>query len=86
MRWQQHWIFSPTNVELSVSEDGNEYTKIYSEKPLVDPSEKALAKKVFHYEVELDKKPVRFIKLEAAALDSCPEWHPGAGKDTWLFI
>ena len=86
MRWQQHWIFAPTNVELLVSEDGLEYISLYSEKPLVDPVEKVLARKVFRHEVDVNKKPVKFIKLNATALDSCPDWHPGAGKDVWTFI
>ncbi len=86
MRWQQHWIFAPSLIELLVSEEGTNFTTVYKEKPLVDPSEKVLAKKVFKYEVELNKQLVKYIQLKATALDSCPDWHPGAGKDVWTFI
>ncbi|MBN2280041.1 MAG: DUF4981 domain-containing protein [Candidatus Marinimicrobia bacterium] len=86
IRWQQHWVFAPVDVELLVSLDGVDYETVFHEKPLADPAEKALAKKIFRHEVELNKKPVKYLTLKAKSLGLCPEWHPGAGKKAWTFI
>ena len=28
----------------------------------------------------------RYIKLRGVNLKKCPEWHPGSGGKTWVFI
>lgn len=86
MRWQQYWIFLPEEVEVFVSEDNENFISVYKDVPLVEPSEKALDKKIFHHEADIDYMKVRYIRIVAKSLKKCPDWHPGAGQNCWLAI
>jgi beta-galactosidase len=86
LRWQQYWAFLPAEVTVQVSEDKVNFTTVYQEKPQIDPSEKILDKKVFPHQVNINNQQVKYIRLMAKSIKTCPEWHPGAGQKCWLFI
>ncbi len=86
LRWQKYWAFAPSYIELRVAAEKDNYETVYTNEPLVDPTEKALDKKIFHHEVSLDNRQVRYLRLIARSIKRCPDWHPGAGEKCLLFI
>ena len=36
--------------------------------------------------VEFEPKKAAFIKVVITNMKYCPEWHPAAGSETWMFI
>ncbi len=77
------WIFMPQTVEVSVSEDGKQWSKAEvwrnQEKMQSGPAVRRSVR------LQLDGREVRFIKVKAQSQGVCPQWHPGAGKVCWLF-
>ena len=77
------WIFLPTKVLISFSNDGlsfNNKTTI----SVNDGKQNGPANRV---EVESEdlKISTQYIKIEAINRGECPSWHPGSGGKTWLF-
>ena len=35
---------------------------------------------------EFDRAKTRYIKIIAESLKTCPDWHRGFGKPSWIFI
>jgi hypothetical protein len=77
------WIWFPTEVEYAVSEDGERYTvvaRIQNEFP--DDRYGA-----FTRELSADiATSARYVRVRARNYRECPEWHPGAGGKTWIFV
>jgi len=79
----QSWIFLPVQVEFYVSEDGTTYRMagtVENEMP-VRNEEKFRKDFILPHD-----GPVRYIKVRAESIKTCPDWHPGAGEKAWLFI
>ena len=78
------WIFYPKQVEISVSTDGVNFdhvTVIKNEFP--DTEYGGMTQ---DFSVKLDGIEKRYVKVKALNHGPCPEWHLGAGGDTWLFL
>jgi hypothetical protein len=80
------WIFLPNAVIFEGSQDGIEFevlgmNKLIHTATSVEPA----VRKEFNLPFE---KPKEFKKIRITALNygKCPEWHLGAGNDTWLFV
>ncbi len=79
------WIWMPREVELYLSSDGENYTLLRRIENRVDPRD---------YEVQIQDFEVacpagtraRYIKVRASQLGVIPEWHPGAGGRSFIFI
>lgn len=78
------WIFYPTSVQVFISSDGKEWT-FAGEKINAVPQTDA-ATSTMDFIVNFKKANARFIKIHAASIHKCPDWHPGAGGETWLFV
>ncbi len=78
------WIFFPSLIEYSVSTDGNNFDKVYSNQYNID--EKNPEKGLIAFEKSLEGTKARFIKVYAKNIGACPAWHPEAGSKAWLFI
>lgn len=80
---QKSWIFMPSEVWFSFSEDGKTYYEIGSRKNTTDPKQEGGIIQKF----EVFTKPVsaRFIKVVAANPGNVPAWHIGAGGKSWIF-
>jgi hypothetical protein len=80
------WIFFPTEVEASVSDDGKEYKPFGKAdtgyEPLADPAGHKAMKK---FEVKGHTK-ARYVKLKVKNFGKMPSWHVSAGEQAWLFI
>ncbi len=79
---QGSWIFLPKKVSVSISADGQDYQQVGSLDSPVKEDYETLCKS-FDFEVNA---PTRFVKIEAANVDKCPDWHVGAGGDAWVFF
>lgn len=78
------WIFEPTMLEVSVSENGTDYQpfgafSFPNAAKEDEPSGKKTAK------VAGKTQTARYLKVTAQSLGVCPDWHSGAGKSCWLF-
>jgi len=76
------WIFAPVNVEISTSTDGKTYTSLKHTNDKVNVKGNVLD----IYTTNLKKANVRYIKVVAHNIGTCPKGHPGEDKPAWLFI
>ena len=78
------WIWMPKEVEYSVSIDGVNFKKVgvvYNGVPDNDYNDIHID---FTYELKNIK--ARFVKVKAKNYGTIPDWHPGAGRDSWIFV
>lgn len=92
------WIFFPSSIEIEISYDGINFEKlkvigtnpeIVSNAPehesipsfstYVGPTNNEF------YVKTNSSKPISKIRVTAKNFGKCPEWHLGAGNNTWLF-
>jgi alpha-glucosidase len=80
------WIFFPKKVEFFVSEDGKSFVKIGESAYKTNNSlvNKEMIE-IHDFAYQLTSKKVRYIRIKANSIRTCPEWHPGKGKKAWLF-
>ena len=79
------WIWMPREVEFYLSVDGENFTLLRRMENGVDPQD---------YEVQIQDfeaacpagTQARYVKLRASQLGTIPEWHPGAGGQSFIFI
>lgn len=77
------WIFLPEKVEFSISENNREYKKVAELQ--YDVPQTAEGVVIKEYTCDLPGKKVRFIRIFAKNIGTCPDWHPGAGGKAWIF-
>lgn len=78
------WIFYPKDIEVLVSHDGLSYRQVAKVLNKVDPKENGTLLQDIVANFETQK--ARYVQVIATSLGTCPDWHPGAGKDAWLFV
>jgi len=81
---QNSWIFMPEWVEFSVSANGTDYKIVGKEQNKIDP--KYNGGITHDFSVMAAGMNIRYIKVLAKNRAVCPEWHPGAGNQAWLFV
>ena len=80
------WIFFPSEVIIEVSYDGKEF------QPAGTVKSEGLAEKdqpVEHrdFTIKTDKdQSIQKVRFTVKNFGKCPQWHLGAGNDTWLFL
>ncbi|MHC4944038.1 MAG: sulfatase-like hydrolase/transferase [Planctomycetota bacterium] len=77
------WIFLPEHVEFSLSRDGTTFQP--GEKVAVKKPDKMRSVVTRDISQQFESASARFIKVKAASIKTCPEWHKGAGGKAWLF-
>jgi arylsulfatase len=83
LRAQGPWIFWPQWVEFAVSDDGSAWDTLGRvEIPLVEDRESA----VRLVDIEFGPRHAMYVRVHAKNLGRCPDWHPGAGEEAWLFV
>jgi hypothetical protein len=79
----QSWIFLPQQLEISVSENGNNFSNISTIQNF-EPLNKDGAF-IHTFSAEFAAVKTRFIKLKAVSIKTCPRWHPGYPDKAWIF-
>jgi hexosaminidase len=77
------WIFLPTEVSFSFSNDGISFE--LGQKINVKNGKKNGKPNRYLVEAFGLKTQARYVKVKAKNQRICPEWHVGAGEKTWLF-
>ncbi len=77
------WIWMPRRVEFYSSQDGEHFTLEGSVEGGCDPQDYELQIKELGIEIG---RQTRFIKVVARQLGTIPDWHPGAGAQSFIFI
>ena len=77
------WIFLPTEVSFSFSNDGISFE--LGQKINVKNGKKNGEPNRYLVEALGLKTQARYVKVKAKNQRICPEWHVGAGEKTWLF-
>lgn len=78
------WIFLPQKIVVFVSDDGENYKKAgeyINNLPVNIPDVE-----IHDMNVELEKTETRYLKVVIDAIETCPDWHNGAGDAGWLFV
>jgi len=77
------WIWLPKSVSFELSTDGKNFSKIKSYNHNI--SLKEYEPTIIDFEQKIIS-PIRYIRIHAKNMGACPEWHPGRGNDSWVFI
>jgi predicted alpha-1,2-mannosidase len=77
------WIWFPTEVEIALSSDGENFTVAVTIQNDFPDDEYGAFLKEFSADVTTR---ARYIRVRAKNYGECPEWHPGAGGKTWIFV
>jgi arylsulfatase A-like enzyme len=80
---QRSWVFLPRVVEFAVSSDGDAWETVRRTQLTVEEEPESSALMV---SADVHTAPVRFIRVRATNVGECPDWHPGAGGDAWVFV
>jgi len=88
------WIFFPTIVEFSISDDGVNYTSIGSIENTMNSTTlknqmdiENENQQIKNFEIKLQQKTKgKLLKVKAVNYGTLPEWHPGAGGKAYIFI
>ena len=79
------WIWFPKEVDFYVSKDGKEFQFVDKKAHVFPDNDERSMTHVF--ESKLSKSTFgRYVKVVAKNYGKCPNWHLGAGGDTWLFF
>jgi len=78
------WIVLPKGLEIYISENGENFTKVASAENEI-PIE--INNKVIH-ELSIRFEPIKtqYIKVIAKNFGPLPDWHVSAGEKSWLFV
>jgi hexosaminidase len=77
------WIFLPTTVEFSVSEDGQRFVPVAALPNTVSQERKGVWSVPFI--AQFEPTQTRYVRVKAHSLKKCPDWHKGAGGLCWIF-
>jgi hypothetical protein len=81
---QPSWILLPGDVVFEASIDGVDYRELgHATHEVSDRREDAF---VENFEVEFEPVEVRFLRVRAQNYGPLPEWHAGAGGESFLFV
>ena len=83
---QRSWIFLPTEVEISISDNGIDFKPVSTTSIDASVQDETITIKTIEYKTA--DKPIQYIRLKAQTLGDLPEWHLGHKYDgkSWIFI
>jgi len=80
------WIFLPNAVIIEGTVDGVNFEVIGINK-LIHTATEVVPANIKDFTIKTEKpKAYKKIRITALNYGKCPEWHLGAGNDTWLFV
>lgn len=79
------YIFGLSGLEIYGSNDGSTYNKIASKS--IPVLEKGSKNNVLQRDtISFNKTPARYVRIIGKKTPELPKWHPGAGKQAYLFL
>jgi len=79
------WIFLPASVDIYFSNDDQQvFDKAAGFLNAVPMEQKESVVK--HFGRDFSSINARYVKIVAKNPGPCPEWHPGAGGPSWMFV
>ncbi|MDE6347273.1 MAG: chitobiase/beta-hexosaminidase C-terminal domain-containing protein, partial [Bacteroides sp.] len=79
------YIFGLSGLEIYGSNDGSTYNKIASK--AIPVLEKGSKNNVLKRDtISFDKTQARYVRIVGKKTPELPKWHPGAGKQAYLFL
>ena len=79
---QRSWVFLPDKVTVSLSSDGSTWIDQEIENDIPAKSEGEIIK---DFNAEFNNVKAQFVRVTGHNIKDCPEWHPGAGNECWIF-
>lgn len=80
---QRSWIWFPSEVTFAWSMNGQQWS---SRTVVSNADRQADGGLTAEMWTELINKKARYIKIMAKNAGPCPDWHPGKGGATWIFL
>ena len=78
------WIILPTTVTYAVSNDGENFTKLSTQKNNISAMKEGKIQKDFALKTK--KTSTKYIKVTALNFGKLPNEHPAAGAEAWIFV
>ena len=78
------WVFLPITLQVAISKDGLNYEIIKTIYP--DNKDRSYLVKSIPFSLKISKVDIRYLRISAISLKSCPDWHRGYGNPSWIFI
>ena len=78
------WVFLPEVLEIEYSIDGVAYQTIAVQEG--DIAERNYLVQSIPFYFNFDSVKTQYIRITAKSIKTCPEWHRGYGKPSWIFI
>ena len=76
------WIFLPKKIQIEHSVDGKTFELLHEFSPSNDFS---FTQDIFEFNHSIDELASRFVRVRGYNINSCPDYHPGAGEPSWIF-
>ena len=81
---QGDWIFLPSNFNVAISSDGNNFSSLGE---VSEPLPNELNTQTESKKLILQKTATaRYVKIKAKNVGVCPAWHAGNGGKAWIFV
>lgn len=78
------WVFDARGVTIEVSEDGENFTKVFSEEyPAMAETDR---NGLYEHKQTFDPVTARYVRVLALSEHSIPAWHGGKGNFGFLFV
>ena len=78
------WIWMPKRLEFEGSVDGKSFTPLtVIENDVSDHEYKVVVKDLVK---TIPPRQVRYLRVRAVGYGTIPDWHPGKGGQSWIFI
>ena len=82
-----NWAFSPRQVDILLSSDGQNYSDTLHVAVPFDPSlAEENTPRVVEIRVPVNKNDIQSLKIDALAIDAVPAWHRAKGLKPWLLM
>jgi hypothetical protein len=78
------WVFLPTTIQVAISTDGTNYKTVKTIHP--ENNDRGYLVKSIPFSFKINTVNARYLRILATSLKTCPVWHRGYGKLSWIFI
>ena len=77
------WIFLPVDIKIEASDDGKHYRLLAEQHG--DTADRSYLVKSVPFDFKFQPVTTRYLRISAISMKTCPEWHRGYGKPSWIF-